>query len=152
LRIVSSFLHGKPRSYFQSKYDSYKASHGDAEPADPRVFFRETMINGYGLSAQTQVSWDNWNNLKMLANMDINDCNVAFSQCLIDLGDDIQGEQVKIEKYRLGLQTDMREMVRTSPQAPGYSLGDCAGSYRVLFSSVAYCGCKDCEEDQVCPC
>jgi hypothetical protein len=55
LRIVSSFLHGKPRSYFQSKYDSYKASHGDAEPADPRVFFRETMISGYGLSDQTHV-------------------------------------------------------------------------------------------------
>jgi hypothetical protein len=55
LRIVSSFLHGKPRSYFQSKYDSYKASHGDAEPADPRVFSRETMISGYSLSNQTQI-------------------------------------------------------------------------------------------------
>ena len=48
--------------------------------------------------------------------MDVNDYNIAFSQCLTDLGDQIQGEQVKIEKYRLGLQTDMREMVRTSPQ------------------------------------
>jgi hypothetical protein len=31
LCIVSSFLHGKPRSYFQSKYDSYKAANGEAE-------------------------------------------------------------------------------------------------------------------------
>jgi hypothetical protein len=53
LRIVSSFLHGKPRSYFQSKYDAHKAAHGDAEPANPREFFRETMISGYGLSDQT---------------------------------------------------------------------------------------------------
>jgi hypothetical protein len=116
LRIVSSFLHGKPRSYFQSKHDAHKAAHGDAEPANPREFFRETMISGYGLSDQTQVYWDNWNNLRMLANMDINDYNVAFSQCLTDLGDLIQGEQVKIKKYRLGLQSDMREMVCTSPQ------------------------------------
>jgi hypothetical protein len=52
----------------------------------------------------------------MLANMDIGDYNVAFTQCLTDLGDQIQGEQVKIEKYCLGLQSDMREMVCTSPQ------------------------------------
>ncbi|GAQ91664.1 hypothetical protein KFL_008290030 [Klebsormidium nitens] len=116
LRIVSSFLHGKPRSYFQSKYDAHKAANGGNEPDDPRAFFRETMISGYGLFDQTQVYWDNWNNLRMLGNMDIGDYNIAFTQCLTDLGDQIQGEQVKIEKYRLGLQSDMREMVRTSPQ------------------------------------
>jgi hypothetical protein len=55
LRIVSSFLHGKPRSYFQSKYDAYKAANGGAKPANPREFFRETMISGYALSVQTQV-------------------------------------------------------------------------------------------------
>jgi hypothetical protein len=53
LRIVSSFLHGKPRSYFQSKYDAYKAANERAEPASPRKFFRKTMISGYGLSDQT---------------------------------------------------------------------------------------------------
>jgi hypothetical protein len=74
------------------------------------------MIGGYGLSDQTQVYWDNWNNLRMLANMDIGDYNVAFTQCLADLGDQIQGEQVKVEKYGLGLQSNMHEMVRTSPQ------------------------------------
>jgi hypothetical protein len=79
LRIVSFFLHGKPRSYFQSKYDAYKAANRGAEPANPREFFRETMINGYGLSDQTQVYWDNWNNLRMLANMDIGDYNIAFT-------------------------------------------------------------------------
>jgi hypothetical protein len=59
LRIVSSFLHGKPRSYFQSKYDVYKAANGGAEPANPREFFRKTMISRYGLSDQRQVYWDN---------------------------------------------------------------------------------------------
>jgi hypothetical protein len=43
LRTVSSYLHGKPRSYFQSKYDAYKAANGGAEPANFREFFRETV-------------------------------------------------------------------------------------------------------------
>jgi hypothetical protein len=114
LRTVSSYLHGKPRSYFQSKHDAYKAANGGAKLANPREFFHGTMISGYGLSDQTQLYWDNWNNLRMLTNMDIGDYNIAFTQCLTDLGDQIQGEQVKIEKYRLGLQTDMCKMVRTS--------------------------------------
>jgi hypothetical protein len=130
LRIVSSFLHGKPRSYFQYKYDAHKAANGDAEPADHRAFFRETMISGYGLSDQTQVYWDYWNNLRQLPNMDINDYNVAFSQALTDLGDQIQEQHVKIEKYRLGLQSDMREMVRTSPS------GTC---WETLKALVEYC-------------
>jgi hypothetical protein len=125
LRIVSSFLHGKPRSYFQSKYDAHKAANRKAEPANPREFFRETMIGGYGLSDQAQVYWDNWNNLRMLANMDISDYNTAFTLCLTNLGDQIQGEQVKIEKYRLGLQS-ARDGLHFSP---GHSLGDSAGSY-----------------------
>jgi hypothetical protein len=116
LRAVNSYWHGKPRLYFRSKYDAYKAANGGAEPANSEEFFRETMISGYGLSDQTQVYWDNWNNLRMLANMDIGDYHFAVTECLTDLGDQIQGEQVKIEKYRLGLQTDMREMVRTSPK------------------------------------
>jgi hypothetical protein len=116
LRTVSSYLHGKPRSYFQSKYDAYKAANGGAEPANPRKIFCETMISGYGLSDQTQVYQDNWNNLGMLANIDIGDYNIAFTQCLTDLGDQIQEEQVKIEKYRLSVQSHMREMVRTSPK------------------------------------
>jgi hypothetical protein len=58
LRVISSFLHGKLRSYFESKYDAHKAANGGNEPDDPRVFFRETMISGYGLSDQTQVHWD----------------------------------------------------------------------------------------------
>jgi hypothetical protein len=64
LRIVSSFLHGKPSSYFQSKYDAHKAANGDVGPADPRAFFRETMISGYGLFDQTQVYWDNNNSIR----------------------------------------------------------------------------------------
>jgi hypothetical protein len=53
LRTVSSFPHGKPRLYFQSKYDAYKAANGGAKPANPREFFCETMISGSGLSDQT---------------------------------------------------------------------------------------------------
>jgi hypothetical protein len=76
LRIQSSFLHGKPRSYFQSKYDAHKAANGGAKPANRRKFFRETIINRYGRSDQTQVYWDNWINLRMLANMDTSNYNV----------------------------------------------------------------------------
>jgi hypothetical protein len=87
LRIVSSFMRGKPRSYFQSKYDAYKAANGGAKPANFRKFFRETIISGYGLCDETQIYWDKWNNLRMLANMDIGNYNVAFTQCLTDLGE-----------------------------------------------------------------
>jgi hypothetical protein len=65
--------------------------------------------------------------------MDINDYNVAFSQCFTDLGDQIQGEQVKIEKYRLGLQFDMREMVRTSPQGT---------RWETLQARIEYCSLR----------
>jgi hypothetical protein len=146
LRIVSSFLHGKPRSYFLSKYDAHKAANGGAKPANPREFFCKTMIHGYGLSDQTYLYEDNWNNLRMLANMNIGDYNVAFTQCLTDLGDQIQEEQVMIEKYRLGLQSDMREMVCTFFSRN--SLGDSASSYCVFFTPVGYCGCQDCKADQ----
>jgi hypothetical protein len=54
----------------------------------------------------------------------------AFTQCLADLDDQIQGEQVKIEKYRLGLKTDMREMVRTSPKGT---------RWKTLQSFIEYC-------------
>jgi hypothetical protein len=138
LHTVSSYLHGKPRLYFQSKYNAYKAANGGAEPANPREFFRETMISGYGLSDQTQIYWDNWNNMRMLANMDIGDYNIAFTQCLTDLGDQIQGEQVKIEKYRLGLQSDMGEMVCTSPKGTRWETLQALIEYCFL---VAYCGC-----------
>jgi hypothetical protein len=43
-----------------------------------------------------------------MLNMDINDYNVAFTQAMTDLGAEIQGEQVKIEKYRSGLQSNLR--------------------------------------------
>jgi hypothetical protein len=116
LRIINFFLHGKPRLSFQLKYDAYKAANGGAEPANPQEFFRETVISGCSLSEQTHIYWDNWNNLRMLANMDINDYNVAFGQCLFDLGDQVQGEWVKIEKYHLTLQFDMSKAVCTFPQ------------------------------------
>jgi hypothetical protein len=46
---------------------------------------------------------------------DIAEYNVEFQQALTDLVGSITNEQVKIEKYRGGLQHDLRELSRTSP-------------------------------------
>jgi hypothetical protein len=52
LRLASSYLFGKPRSFYQSKYDAFKAS--GAVMADPRPFLRDTMLSGYGLKEESQ--------------------------------------------------------------------------------------------------
>jgi hypothetical protein len=62
--------------------------------------------------------------------MDIGDYHVAFTQCLTDLGDQIQEQQVKVEKYRSGLQSDMCDMVRTSPQGT---------RWETLHALIEYC-------------
>ena len=120
MRTAASYLGGKPRSFWQSKYELRKAD--VANPiADVRAFFRETMISGYGLKEEKQAFWDNWNNLKMKSGEDINDYTIAFTQAATDLSDEIQGEQVKIERYKLGLQSDMREAVRSDPLGKRWS-------------------------------
>ena len=45
----------------------------------------------------------------------VDDYNIAFQQALVNLGGEITDEQVKVEKYRSGLQSDLREMCRISP-------------------------------------
>ena len=120
LRTAASYLSGKPRSFWQSKYELRKAD--AANPiADVRAFFRETMISGYGLKEEKQAFWDNWNNLKMKPGEDINDYTIAFTQAATDLSDEIHDEQVKIERYKLGLQSDMREAVRSDPLGKRWS-------------------------------
>jgi hypothetical protein len=57
LCLASSHLSGKPRSFYQSKYDAFKAS--VAVMADPRAFFRDTMFFGYGLKEESQTFLDN---------------------------------------------------------------------------------------------
>jgi hypothetical protein len=58
IRLASSYLEGGPRSLWTSVYEAYKAANGGAEPAQPRVFFRETLENNYGLQDLEQKYWD----------------------------------------------------------------------------------------------
>lgn len=113
LRIASSYLGGKPRSFWQSKLDMRLK---DPNPiADPKVFFRETLISGYGLKDETQSRWDAWHKLRQASGEDISVYNVAFEQARADLAEEIHDEQVLIEKYKSGLQTDIRELARVTP-------------------------------------
>jgi hypothetical protein len=45
----------------------------------------------------------------------VTEYNVDFQQAFTDLAGHVTDEQVKIEKYRAGLQHDLRQMCRTSP-------------------------------------
>ena len=113
LRNACSFLGGKPRSFWQSKYDLRLKS---GPPIDnPAEFFREVMLSGYGLKDDVQGYWDTWNKLRQKPGEDISDYNVAFEQARTDLIDEIHDEQVFIEKYKSGLQKDIKELARVSP-------------------------------------
>jgi hypothetical protein len=96
-------------------YEAYRAAHGGNEPPNPRQFFRETLEANYGLQDLDQKFWDTWNSLKQGPSQDIAEYNVEFQQALTDLAGHVTDEQIKIEKYRLGLQYDLRGMCRTSP-------------------------------------
>ena len=53
--------------------------------------------------------------------------NVAFEQAATNLAAEITDEPVKIDKYRSGLQPELREMCRTSPTGNRWAnLGDLA--------------------------
>jgi hypothetical protein len=82
---------------------------------DPRAFFRDTMLSGYGLKEESQTFWDTWHKLRQAPGEDISEYNSAFEQALTDLSREITDEQVKIEKYKSGLQVDLRELARVSP-------------------------------------
>jgi hypothetical protein len=123
LRLASSHLSGKPRSFYQSKYDAFKAS--GAVMADPRAFFGDTMLSGYGLKEESQTFWDTWHKLRQVPGEDISEYNSAFEQALTDLSREITDEQVKIEKYKSGLQVDLRELARVAPSGKRWtSLAD----------------------------
>jgi hypothetical protein len=115
IRLASSDLEGGPRSLWTTVYEAYKAAHGGNEPHNARQFFRETLEANYGLQDLDQKFWDTWNSLKQGPSQDIAEYNVEFQQALTDLAEHVTDEQIKIEKYRLGLQHDLREMCRTSP-------------------------------------
>jgi hypothetical protein len=115
IRLASSYLEGGPRSLWTTVYEAYMAAHGGNEPPNPCRFFRETLEANYGLQDLAQKFWDTWNILKQGPSQDIAEYNVEFQQALSDLAGHVTDEQIKIEKYRLGLQHDLREMCRTSP-------------------------------------
>jgi hypothetical protein len=94
--------------------EAYKAAHGGAESPNPRQF-RETLEANYGLRDLDQKFWDTWNSLKQGPSQDIAEYNVEFQQALTDLAGHVTDEQIKIEKYRNGLQHNLCEMCRTSP-------------------------------------
>lgn len=113
LKMASSLLNGKPRSFWQSKYD-LRLKEGPPI-VNPPEFFREVMMSGYGLKDETQQYWDTWNKLRQKPGEDISEYNIAFETARTDLIEEVQGEQVLIEKYKSGLQKDIRELARVSP-------------------------------------
>jgi hypothetical protein len=94
---------------------AYKRANGGNEPPNPREFFHQTLEANYDLQDLDQKYWDTWNSLKMGPNQSITEYNVNFQQALTDLAGHVTDEQVKIEKYRAGLQHDLRQLCRTSP-------------------------------------
>jgi hypothetical protein len=48
-------------------------------------------------------------------NQSITDYNVDFQQALTDVAGHVTDEQVKIQKYRAGLQHNLRQLCRASP-------------------------------------
>ena len=67
------------------------------------------------MADQEQKHWDAWNSLKMTSGMEFTEYVVQFQQALTDLADHVQDEQIKIEKFRSGLISDLMEITRTSP-------------------------------------
>lgn len=115
IRLASSYLEGGPRALWTNVYEAYKRANGGAEPPNPRQYFRQTLEANYGLQDLDQKYWDTWNSLRMGPSQSITEFNVDFQQSLTDLAGHVTDEQVKIEKYRAGLQHDLRQLCRTSP-------------------------------------
>ena len=115
LRIASSYLNGKPRSYWVSQWEAYQAQHVDQPyPANARQVFRQIMETGYGLRTPEQSYWDTWNKLSQ-GSGSVDEYNIAFQQALTNLRNEITDEQVKVERYRARLQVDLKEVCRISP-------------------------------------
>ena len=91
-RMASSYLGGKPRSYWISQYEAWRAAHPGQEPPNPPQFFRDTLLRGYGLVDPVQSYWDTWNKLSQ-GSSDIHEYNTAFQLALADLNREITDEQ-----------------------------------------------------------
>jgi hypothetical protein len=115
IRLAFFYLEGGPRSLWTTKYEAYRTDHAGADPPNPRVWFRQTMEASYGLQDLEQKHWDTWNSLKQGPSQSVAEYNVEFQQALTALAGSVTDEQIKIEKYRNGLQYDLRELCRTSP-------------------------------------
>src|SRR6476620_11812269 len=85
IRLASSYLEGGPRPLWTTVYEAYRISHGNAEPPNPRQFFRQTIERNYGLEDLEQKHWDTWASLRQGPNQDINEYNVSFQQACTDL-------------------------------------------------------------------
>ena len=131
LRMASSYLNGKPRSYWMSQYEAFHVANPGMEPVDVRQFFRDTLIRGYGLRTPEQSYWDTWKKLSQ-GTSSVDEYNVAFEQALVDLAPWVTDEQVKIEKYRDGLQVDLKEMCRTSPDGTRWGTLNALATYATL--------------------
>ena len=140
LRIASSYLNGKPRSFWMSTWEAWQAANPGAYPGGPnpgpfvgnaRAFFRETMIRGYGLRTPIQSYWDTWNKLSQ-GSKSVDEYNIEFNQAMVNLRDEITDEAVKIERYRAGLQPDLREMCRTNPMGQRWATLNAIGEYATL--------------------
>ena len=119
LRFASSYLGGKVKTYWNNQYTAWQQAHPGVQPADVRQFFRDTLVRGYGIRDPLQSYFDNWHKLKQEPGQSVDEYNVVFTQVLTDLGDRITDEDVKIDQYRQGLQSEIREMCRTSPLTGG---------------------------------
>jgi hypothetical protein len=113
--LAPSYLEGGPRALWTNVYEAYKRANGGAEPPNPRQFFRQTLEANYDLQDLDQKYWDTWNSLRMGPSQSVTEYNVDFPHALTDLAGHVIDEQVKIEKYRAGLQHDLRQLCRTSP-------------------------------------
>ena len=130
-RMASSYLGGKPRSYWISNYEAWRADHPGQEPQNSAQFFRDTMTAGYGLVHPTQSYWDTWNKLSQ-GSSSIHDYNTAFELALADLSREITDEGIKVEHYRAGLQPDLREMCRVSPAGTRWATLEALARYATL--------------------
>ena len=90
------------------------------------------MIRGYGLRTPEQAYWDTWNKLSQ-GTGSVDDYNVAFQQALTNLAAEITDEQVKVHKYLGGLQSELREMCRTSPAGTRWDTLNNLAQYATLM-------------------
>jgi hypothetical protein len=68
--------------------------------------------------------------LRQVPGEDISEYNSAFEQALTDLSREITDKQVKIEKYKSGLQVDLRELARVAPSGKRWTF---------LADLISYC-------------